>query len=237
VLHLDACPWSAPRQARRRDGIPASAPRLSCVATKRGRAVGVPLATVNYGHQRVPVTRAGPRSRPLTAHRAQPSKLAMRVRFTSPDPQILAGRWSVSSRLWTFGARLRSLRAPPHAPHGATQGAYLDFDPMAEGQDVEAVFSGGCDRRRRQWEEVGQAAPPCALTWSGGSQIRISARSPVEASNHPSGAAANTATVWVWPVRVWRAQPVAGSQIRSSLPSPAQTSQDPSGATEAPRHC
>jgi hypothetical protein len=29
VLHLDACPWpAAPRQARRRDGIPAFAPRL-----------------------------------------------------------------------------------------------------------------------------------------------------------------------------------------------------------------
>jgi hypothetical protein len=37
-LHLDACPWPVPRQARRRDGIPASAPApcLSCVATTHG---------------------------------------------------------------------------------------------------------------------------------------------------------------------------------------------------------
>jgi hypothetical protein len=38
VLHMDPCPWPAPRQARRRDGIPAVA--LSCPAAGRHTSRG-----------------------------------------------------------------------------------------------------------------------------------------------------------------------------------------------------
>jgi hypothetical protein len=72
----DVCPWPAPRQARRRDGIPTplAVPRQS----QDPRAISVPLRAVNHGQQRSLVTRPHHRSRPLTAHWAQPSKLAMR---------------------------------------------------------------------------------------------------------------------------------------------------------------
>ena len=49
-------------------------------------AISVPLTPVNHGQQRCTVTRPDHRSRPLTAQWAQPSKLAMRVRFPSPAP-------------------------------------------------------------------------------------------------------------------------------------------------------
>jgi hypothetical protein len=70
VLHMDPCPWPAPRQGRRRDGIPTYAP--SCPATERHtahvrRSCLVPLAcpfprglTGNHGHSR---------SNSLTVHR------------------------------------------------------------------------------------------------------------------------------------------------------------------------
>jgi hypothetical protein len=49
-------------------------------------AISVPLRAVNHGQWRGPVTRPDHRSRPLTAQGAQPSKLALRVRFPSPAP-------------------------------------------------------------------------------------------------------------------------------------------------------
>lgn len=39
------------------------------------------------------------RSKPLTAHRAQPPKLAMLVRSRSPTSHVVAGRWLVLGRL------------------------------------------------------------------------------------------------------------------------------------------
>jgi hypothetical protein len=51
VLHMDPCPWSAPKQARRRDGIPASTPHVlrhtghPVHLVILGRAPRVPVAT------------------------------------------------------------------------------------------------------------------------------------------------------------------------------------------------
>ncbi len=55
-------------------------------------AITVPLRAVNHGQQRVSVTRPDHRSRPLTAQWAQPSKLAMRVRFPSPALTLVPHR-------------------------------------------------------------------------------------------------------------------------------------------------
>ena len=43
---------------------------------------------------------------------ARSSKLAMPVRCPLPAPHIFVDRWLVFCRLWTFGTRLPSLRAP-----------------------------------------------------------------------------------------------------------------------------
>jgi hypothetical protein len=60
------------RQARRRDGIPASAPPV----LRQANPTHVPLRPVNHGQQWDPMTpQPDHRSRPLTAHQAQPSKL------------------------------------------------------------------------------------------------------------------------------------------------------------------
>ncbi|MEA2202970.1 MAG: hypothetical protein QOI89_3683 [Solirubrobacteraceae bacterium] len=73
------------RASSRRDGIPASVPCLAA-GSHPACAISVPLTAVNHGQWRVPVTGLDHGSRPLTAQWAQPSKLAMRVRFLSPAP-------------------------------------------------------------------------------------------------------------------------------------------------------
>lgn len=52
VLHLDTCPWSATRQARRRDGIPALRPSRPAVVQHPARAIttGQPQSTARRGN-------------------------------------------------------------------------------------------------------------------------------------------------------------------------------------------
>jgi hypothetical protein len=88
VLHLAHWPRSAPRQARRRDGIPTPHPRPAA-SQHPACAISVPLTPVNHGQQRDPVTQPNHRWRLLTAQWAQPSKLGLTLRSRSkimPSP-------------------------------------------------------------------------------------------------------------------------------------------------------